>query len=454
MFAAPARTVIKRNNTQIRNFAEQYAKTTDPIEVNFRELVPEIVSADRLTHLIHTYPAKLLVHIPFFFINNSIFSKPGDFILDPFCGSGTVLLESAVAGRIGLGADANPLARLISQVKVTKVNIKSARSELLLLIKKAKRFKSIGTADVVNLDYWFPEHVSISLSRLLRAINAIKNENLRRFMLVSFSNCVKKVSYADQNVSVPVKLNPKRYESYSTRRREVNARLKELKSVDVFERFQAIATANIDRFERTNGALANGTASLIAHDARSLVKSPVSPNALPNNSVQLIITSPPYAGAQKYIRASSLSLGWTGLARTDELPILDKRIVGRESIRSNKTPIEITGIREADELIRRITPINPVRGAIVARYLIEMQEALIEMVRVLKRGGYVVLIMGNNRVCGEELNTQQYLSDFLTQCGLSLQFKLIEDIRSFGLMTKRNTTADIISREWVLVFKK
>ena len=36
----------------------------------------------------------------------------------------------------------------------------------------------------------------------------------------------------------------------------------------------------------------------------------------------------------------------------------------------------------------------------------------------------------------------------------SSEFKLIDDIQSYGLMTKRNKTADIISREWILVFKK
>lgn len=91
---------------------------------------------------------------------------------------------------------------------------------------------------------------------------------------------------------------------------------------------------------------------------------------------------------------------------------------------------------------------------IIYSYLIEMKQALNEMIRVLKPGGYLALVIGNNMVCGRELNTQQYFSDYLSESGLELQFKLVDDIKSYGLMTKRNKTADIISREWILVFKK
>ena len=64
------------------------------------------------------------------------------------------------------------------------------------------------------------------------------------------------------------------------------------------------------------------------------------------------------------------------------------------------------------------------------------------------------MIIGNNKVCNLEFNTQEYLSKYIISKGLRLKFKLIDDIKSYGLMTKRNKTADIISREWVLVFNK
>ena len=66
----------------------------------------------------------------------------------------------------------------------------------------------------------------------------------------------------------------------------------------------------------------------------------------------------------------------------------------------------------------------------------------------------MVIVIGNNTVCKRQFDTQNYLTTYLQSQGLNLQFKLIDDIKSYGLMTKRNKTADKISREWILVFKK
>jgi len=91
---------------------ERYDKHGRPISVNFRELVSWIPYGDRATHMIHPYPAKLLVHIPHYFLSNDLLSQEGSKVLDPFSGSGTVLLEAALSGRQAFGADANPLGRL------------------------------------------------------------------------------------------------------------------------------------------------------------------------------------------------------------------------------------------------------------------------------------------------------------------------------------------------------
>ena len=83
-----------------------------------------------------------------------------------------------------------------------------------------------------------------------------------------------------------------------------------------------------------------------------------------------------------------------------------------------------------------------------------MKVALDESCRVLKQNGYMVIVIGNNTVCGQSFDTQDYLTNYLVGKGMQLQYKLIDDIKSYGLMTKRNKTANTITREWILVFKK
>jgi len=73
-----------------------------------------------LTHSLHPYPAKFIPQIPNALIQE--LSSVGDTVLDPFCGSGTTLVESLVLKRHAIGIDANPLACLISRAKTSRLS--------------------------------------------------------------------------------------------------------------------------------------------------------------------------------------------------------------------------------------------------------------------------------------------------------------------------------------------
>ena len=83
-----------------------------------------------------------------------------------------------------------------------------------------------------------------------------------------------------------------------------------------------------------------------------------------------------------------------------------------------------------------------------------MRESIEEIWGTMKDGGYLVLVAANNQICGREFKTQHYLRLIAEETGFRTVLRMIDNIRSRGLMTKRNKTAGIISREWILVFKK
>src|ERR1035438_1169070 len=64
----------------LQTLARRYQRRKRPVNINFRQLLPALNSADRFNHLIHPYPAKLLVHIPYFFLANDLLSKRGDIV--------------------------------------------------------------------------------------------------------------------------------------------------------------------------------------------------------------------------------------------------------------------------------------------------------------------------------------------------------------------------------------
>ena len=72
------------------------------------------------THMLHPYAARCPPPLARWAISN--YSNEGDVVLDPMTGSGTTLVEACLLGRTAVGADIDPLARLIARVKATPVS--------------------------------------------------------------------------------------------------------------------------------------------------------------------------------------------------------------------------------------------------------------------------------------------------------------------------------------------
>lgn len=438
---------IQQIQKQLESFYLSYQKDGNPIPVNFRTMVPELKSAERYTHLIHSYPAKLLTHIPYFFLSTDILCPQNGIVLDPFCGTGTVLLEAVLSGRNALGADANPLAELISEVKVSYLPKDSLLAVLKSILVRAKRLRrKFIIPEAVAI--WYSPSTLKQLSALQTAISEMGGGPDKAFFELCFSNVARKVSYADPSISVPVHWNPERFDGNEERKKDVIKKLKQLEAVNVYDKFETICKANIARIETLKGQIKEDvTMRVVSNDARNL--------GLNDNSVDFILTSPPYAGAQKYIRASWLNLYWLNRVELDGIRELKSHNIGREDYRQNEIKELYSGIKAADKVLKELYESgNTKRAFLAANYLNEMKDALDESYRVLKQGGYMVIIIGNNTVCKRQFDTQDYLTTYLVGKGMHLQYKLIDDIKSYGLMTKRNKTADKITREWILVFKK
>lgn len=439
---------------------ERYDKNGRAISVNFRKLVSWVPYGERATHMVHPYPAKLLVHIPHYFLSNNLLSQEGSSVLDPFSGSGTVLLEAALSGRHAYGADANPLGRLITRVKTTPIEPDKIVDALNRLKKRVNNIPTKSAPDVVNLEYWFYPKVITQLQCLLEAINKTRNDTIKDFFLISFSNCVRKVSLADPRLSVPVRLHADKYPSGHKFRELAKSRLKDLKCINVLDEFLKVVEGNIKRNRDLIRMLpSKPDVEIISSDARKLYsKTLVSHKCrgrLKSNSIDLVLTSPPYAGAQKYIRSSSLSLGWLGLCSSTNLRSCESDNIGREHYhKCEYDSLLKTGISRADNALKRIREINPIRAHIAGKYINEMRDALRETHRVLSPGGHMVLVAANNQVCGLKFPTQVFLRTIAEELGFKTKLRLIDDIHSRGLMTKRNKTASMITREWVLLFQK
>jgi len=373
-------------------------------------------------------------------------------VLDPFCGSGTVALEASLAGMTPYVADANPMALLITRVKTTSYDPDVLLHQTVRTLRRARQFRTAPEIPIVNAALWYNPKIKAELDILMRAICEIEDSSLRDFFLVCFSVVARKLSFADPSISVPVRLKSKSSLGNAGRKR-VKERLNWLRIANPHEEFTAVCFANVERVLRANEAMPTRQPAIsVGRDARQLNCS-LGGGRLASSSVPLIITSPPYGRAQKYVRAMSLSLNWLRLASPLELSDLESKTIGREHLPGRYGQAVQEFAADVEALLHRIRVVNEKRERITRTYLSDLSAALSEIGRVTAPGGCVVLVIGNNQVCGELLETDYFIEQEMKKLGFQTDFILVDQIKSRGLLTKRNGTATVISRESVLVFR-
>jgi DNA modification methylase len=460
----------------LTEFRHRYQTSHRPIRVSFRSLCSPwswAKRSDAYTHLMHRYPAKILPYIPIFFLSSHEYAGPDELVLDNFAGTGTVLLESVIhpyLKRSAIGVEINPLARLIAKVKTTPLPSGMLRQEAQRLISEIKT--SICDAEIpefANRDLWFSPRIQQELAKIRRCIERVEHPDLRDFFLVCFSNIIRDVSLADPKIAPPVLLKPEHFSRNPLRQLAMAALVRKKKLARPLTYFRQAMEKNMKRIETLNTIeeLSDGKvkAEVVWDDSRALKvgklvsggrieKSSAKP--LKDGSVGLIITSPPYINAQKYVRSTKLELFWLGLVTYEELPGLDRQFVGTDRVFSYEySAPSALGVGSADKAIQRIHDRSKEKAGVVSRYFHDMRQVMRETCRVLKKGGRFVLVIGDNTICGIKVPNHHILADIAAEdSGFDVETMLVDRIRSRGMITKRHETGGMLEDEYVLVLSK
>jgi tRNA G10 N-methylase Trm11 len=311
-----------------------------------------------LTHWIYPYKGKFHPQMIRAALN-IIGLQPGETVLDPFIGSGTTALEAQLLGVNCVGLDASPLCVLQSRVKTaSREVIKDIRAQC-----EALPAPSLGETALDE-----------------KALNTI-------------------TSGADQRVQDFFRLAKLVALSDSVRRRKDFA-----SAFDTRMKLMVQSVTDYDQI-RTALKLSLGRATIEQGDARAL--------PLRDESIDGIITSPPYAIALDYIKNDAHALEALGL--------------------------DLRGMREQ---------FVGLRGRINERvrlYNEDMKSSLDEMMRVLKPNKYALIVIGNAAYKGQTLESVELIVKHANEIGLRLSNSINKTI--FGLY-------NVMQREKVLIFKK
>jgi hypothetical protein len=323
-------------------------------------------------HGFHAYPARMHPLTAERLVE--AFIPKGGTVLDPFCGSGTVLVEAMLLGRDAMGTDLNPLAVALAHAKIRA----RADGELDALTDAARtvgafadqrrRGRAGATRRYPKEDTSvFDPHVLLEVDSLRHGIRTLVAEAIQEDLMLVFSAILVKVSRKESDTSG--REEPKRIAAgYPTRlfvkkTEELVARLRELE-------------------DRLPSPRPHATCAL--SDATRLEE-------LEDASVDGIVTSPPYVATYDYLAHHALRLRWLGL--------------------------DATGF-EANELGARRTYTDLPPRIARDQWAKELHALLVAAARVTRRGGAVVLLMADSAVANEPLPADEIVAEVATHTSL------------------------------------
>jgi site-specific DNA-methyltransferase (cytosine-N4-specific) len=315
-----------------------------------------------LTHGLHPYPAKFIPQIPNALIQE--LSSVGDTVFDPFCGSGTTLVEALTLKRHAVGLDANPIAFLISKAKTTRletVDVESLRKLIDRLVNIAARFgdgqptllspndffDDVQIPDSKAIQFWFAPHVVVELAHIKSLCSTLASEAAKTLALATFSSIIITVSKQDSDT---------RYV-----RREKN-----VQPGETIRRFIRALDSSIGMaIEFTDLVEDRFTCRVIQSNV--LDRPEIGP-------VDLVVCSPPYPNAYSYHLYHMTRMLWLGV---DPVPFKTIEI-GSHRKYSNKGHNRAT----------------------IETFKTEMGNIFDWLAKILKRNGYCCFVIGDSIIDG------------------------------------------------------
>lgn len=293
-------------------------------------------------------------------ILNILKIQSGDVILDPMCGSGTLNVEASIIGIESIGIEKSPFCVLMSQVKQEALKVNN--NVLSSIVKNMhKNYESLISSNELHGDF---------------SNNGINPENT--ITLLAFLDAMGYARRCSKSIDV---LFP-----------------------SVIKRYMGQISSFIQVRDKLN--LKIGDAKFEIGDARNLT--------LEDNSIDAIITSPPYSFAIDYAENDRPQLEYLGYNVSE----LKEEMIG------------LKGKTKKEKLVN---------------YFDDMNKVLSEMSRVLKKGKYAVIIIGSNDIQTGGIRLETKVEEMATKHGFVLDQKIVKPIKGI-----QNTMKD----EYILFLRK
>ena len=376
-------------------------------------------------------------------------------VLDPFMGSGTILVEGLLRGLDVCGIDINPLSYLAVTVKTEKYNIQMLQKKSKDLIDRIESDSSSEVFSFPNINKWYKSDIILTLSRIRRNILLEPDIKYRRLFWITFAEIAKQ---ADNSRTSTFKLHIKEEENINNWNYDcqLKFKFKLLENITAINDFKLLLPQ--EKCNVTN--IKYGDSLKILADKR-IFKS---------DSYDLVITSPPYgdnATTITYGQFSVLPLKWIPLSDINEkvsnstietLTKIDSDSLGGHNYTVSKIIVSelyhySNKFFELYNILVDEMQIEKARK--VASFFMDFENIIRLLHNIVKPNKYMVFTVGNRHVHKLEVPFDEILSDIASHYG----FEVVYDFRRNILKNKiySDTKAQnfkTIKKETVIVLRK
>lgn len=398
------------------------------------------------THGFFKYPCKFIPHIPRWFIKSY---KNDDtmkyWIIDPFMGSGTTLVEASLLNIKSYWIDIDPLSILISKAKTSKLNkndlivANKFKSFFKLNYKKEHKYNLLDyTPKISNLNHWFSNE-NIWKIGLIKAIimdfsEQNNNKKISNFLLTVFASIIRKSSFADEQ-------SPKPYISKRIIKEPIEPETLFLNNLSKY----------IKLVEEYSSKINKTYANIIWEDARK-----ININEILYQKVHLAVTSPPYINAFDYVRSLKLENYWLDSFLEKDIHSYTERQIWTEKISSKVYQDEIkeTGIWELDNIIRDIFKKDKKRAHVVNEFFNAMKQNLSEVSKILVDWWFYCIVIWDSKIRDVHIPSSKIISKIAKKLWFKLKKEFSYIIRNRYLRIPRQGKGGYISADNIIILQK
>jgi tRNA G10 N-methylase Trm11 len=394
------------------------------------------------THGFHAYPAMMIPQVARRIIEN--FGKKSKTLFDPYCGTGTSLVEANLKGINAIGTDINPLARLIATTKTTKLDLQvldlflqDFMNYFFSINFQIDKVKSVIIPEVKNIDFWFAKNIQQKLGVLLGYIENINDCSIRNFFKVAFSETVRETSFVKQGEFKLVRTK----------------NLKEKEDVDVFGIMISKLSRNkqgLIEFEKSckNGSVASICSFNTVHEIPTHIIKP--------NTVDIVVTSPPYGDSRTtvaYGQYSRLANEWLGFRNANQI---DNKLMGGEKRKHHHT----FNSKILNDVVQTIQKEDKERARDVISFYEDYEKSINNVSTTLKKGGFACYVVGNRTVKGLNIPTDEITAQLFEENNFTHIETIVRNIPNKRMPLKNSPsnivgeTASTMKHEYIVICQK